>query len=460
VAAIGLAWAGLVALLLQGSYDTAMGVALFHVVGGVGAAAVWLVARRTESPVIVRIIVAGWLAKMAGTLARFYVLQESYGGSGDANRYANTGTRVAEQLWAGRIESPNPGGQFIGTTFVEFVTGVLFFFTGPSVLGGFVVFSAGGFVGVYLIFRAVRIGCPDLDVRGFALVLFFLPSMVFWPSSLGKETLMLFAIGTFTYGAACLFTNRGQAYPMIVLGCAASALVRPHITLMLVAALVLATTIGRSQRNVGEIPLGKIFKVALAAGLLVWSAVAAGSFLDVDASAGGFGEALDNTGEQTETGGSTFANVNPALYPVTLVTVLFRPFPFEAGNLQAIIASAEGMFLLGLVVKRWRFVWGALRRVRTTPLLVMSLVYLLVFVYAYSSFNNFGLLARQRVQVYPFLVVLLYAGNKVLAREPADPVASPRRTRPPSEPGTRRRVPSSSPAADRVSNTHGRARLG
>jgi hypothetical protein len=30
----------------------------------------------------------------------------------------------------------------------------------------------------------------------------------------------------------------------------------------------------------------------------------------------------------------------------------------------------------------------------------------LVFVYAFSSFSNFGLLARQRVQALPFLLVL------------------------------------------------------
>jgi hypothetical protein len=177
---------------------------------------------------------------------------------------------------------------------------------------------------------------------------------------------------------------------------------------MLVAALLLATVIVRSRSAVQQIPIGKMLRVGLAAGLLVWAAVAAGSFLEVDPTdSSAVGQALDSPGEQTDTGGSAFSNVNPLLFPLAIMTVLYRPFPFEAGNLQAIIASFEGMLLLGLTLHRRREVWRALRSVRTSPMLAIALVYGGVFVYAYTGFSNFGLLARQRVQVYPFLMMLL-----------------------------------------------------
>lgn len=415
-AAAALMWALFVAYLLQGSYDRAGGVLLFHLVGGGGAALTWLVARRTEPTAIVRIIVAGWAAKMLGTLAHYYVLEVVYG-RGDANAYSRVGGDVAEALRSGQIQSPNPDARFVGTTFVEFVTGVVFAFTGQTTLGGFVVFSALGFVGMFLIYRAVRIAAPEIDERRFALLLFFLPSMIFWPSSLGKETLMLLSIGLFTYGAARLFTHRGRGLPVIAAGCALSAMVRPHITLMLVAALLLATVVVRSRRATQEIPIGKMLRVVLAAGLLVWAAVAAGSFLEVDPTdTSAVGQALDSTGEQTDTGGSAFSNVNPLLFPVAVVTVLYRPFPFEAGNLQAIIASFEATLLLGLTLHRRRDVWKALRSVRTSPTLAVALAYIMVFVYAYTGFNNFGLLARQRVQVYPFLIMLLCLGPGLVER--------------------------------------------
>lgn len=407
--ALGVFWVLGVAMLLQTSYDTAMGVTLFHVVGGSGAVLTWLVARRTETTGITRIIVAGWFAKLMGTLARFYVLQILYDGTGDANRYSSVGASVAEMLRSGEVAWHRPGARVVGTAFVEYVTGVVFTVTGPSTLGGFVVFSALGFVGTFLLYRAACIAAPQVDARMFALLLFFLPSMVFWPSSLGKETLMLLAIGLFTYGSAAILTHRaGQGIPALAAGTALSAMVRPHITLMLVASLLLATVVTRSRSAGEEVPIGKFVKVLLAAVLLVWAAVAAGSFLEVDLfDQGGVSTALEATGEQTDTGGSAFSHVNPALFPWAVVTVLFRPFPFEAGNLQAAIASAEGMFLLGLVFHRRQALWASIRSVRASGLLAMALVFTVVFVYAYTGFNNFGLLARQRSQVYPFLLMLL-----------------------------------------------------
>lgn len=408
VAIVSVGWCAGMAQLLQASYDTAMGVALFHLVGGVGAVVTWLVARRTEAPRIVHIVVAGWFAKVLGTLARFYVLQGVYDGSGDATRYSQVGAEVAEMLRSGQVDWHHPGGQVVGTHFVEFVTGLVFTVTGPTSLGGFMVFSALGFVGTFLIFRAVRIAAPEVDARLFALLIFFLPSMVFWPSSIGKETLMLFAIGLFTYGAARMFARSGRGLVAIAAGTGLSAMVRPHITLMLVAALLLATVIVHSPRAADEIPLGKILRVGIAAGLLVWAAVAAGSFLDVDPlDRGAVGQALESTSEQTDEGDSVFSRVSPVLYPVAVVTVLFRPFPFEASNVQILITSCEGMALLVMVVLRRREIWQGLRRLRVSPLLAFALVFTGVFIYAYTGITNFGVLARQRVQVYPFVAIVL-----------------------------------------------------
>jgi hypothetical protein len=38
---------------------------------------------------------------------------------------------------------------------------------------------------------------------------------------------------------------------------------------------------------------------------------------------------------------------------------------------------------------------------------VFSVIYVLLFIIAFSSFANFGLLARERVQLYPLFLVLL-----------------------------------------------------
>jgi hypothetical protein len=66
-----------------------------------------------------------------------------------------------------------------------------------------------------------------------------------------------------------------------------------------------------------------------------------------------------------------------------------------------------------------------------TPYLIMAGIYSLLFVYGFSSFANYGILVRQRVQVLPFLLVFvamppLRSGKR---RAPAaDPAGVPART--------------------------------
>ena len=44
---------------------------------------------------------------------------------------------------------------------------------------------------------------------------------------------------------------------------------------------------------------------------------------------------------------------------------------------------------------------------RRNPWLVFAVVYMLAFIIAFAGFSNFGILARQRVLMIPFFLVLL-----------------------------------------------------
>lgn len=65
------------------------------------------------------------------------------------------------------------------------------------------------------------------------------------------------------------------------------------------------------------------------------------------------------------------------------------------------------MVLLVLFVASASRLRSVPRLLRTTPYVAFSLGYVLAFIIAFSRFANFGLLARQRVQVTPFLLVFL-----------------------------------------------------
>jgi hypothetical protein len=109
---------------------------------------------------------------------------------------------------------------------------------------------------------------------------------------------------------------------------------------------------------------------------------------------------------------------SPIDLPLATATVLFRPLPFEASNNQMLLTSAEGVFLAALCVVSWRRLATIPRRVRSTPYVAFSLVFVLLFVWAFSSFGNFGILARQRTQMLPFLFVLLALPATQVRRSP------------------------------------------
>ena len=107
---------------------------------------------------------------------------------------------------------------------------------------------------------------------------------------------------------------------------------------------------------------------------------------------------------------------SPLQFPRALVTVLFRPFPWEAHNAQALVSSLECLLMLGIFVSSWPRLKRLPTLMRQRPYVTFSLIYLLLFVYAFSSFGNFGILARERVQVLPFLFVLAALPRARVAR--------------------------------------------
>jgi hypothetical protein len=75
--------------------------------------------------------------------------------------------------------------------------------------------------------------------------------------------------------------------------------------------------------------------------------------------------------------------------------------------MQALVQAADGILLLGLVGLYGRRMGSAFRNVLRQPFLVYVILFGIIAVLALSTFANFGLLARQRAIVLPFLFILL-----------------------------------------------------
>jgi hypothetical protein len=119
---------------------------------------------------------------------------------------------------------------------------------------------------------------------------------------------------------------------------------------------------------------------------------------------------LDETQRRSSQSDSAFEPprvTSPIGLPTALVTVLFRPFPHEAHNLQARVSALEGVVLLALTIASWKQLRQLPRFMRRYPMIAYAAAFVLLFVVAFSAVGNFGILARQRTQVLPMLFMLL-----------------------------------------------------
>jgi hypothetical protein len=356
-------------------------------------------------------VMAAFSAKMIGVLVRQAVAFGVYNGVADANAYDKAGKQFAP-YYRHFDFSPNTG-KLVGTGFLKALTGVVYAFTGTSQLGAFVFFSFLSFLGLLMLWRAFRRAVPEGDGRRYGLLVLFLPSLLYWPSALGKEGWGLFCVGLCSYGVALLLTRRVIFGALLLAGgLVGVTMLRPHVALVVFGGLVFAACIGKSRSASPGAPLvrGVVFGVLFLVGLVLVSQ--AQSFLGVNSlDQTTVGKKLDKTQRQTtKEAGSTFTPArihSPIDAPWATVTVLFRPFPWEGSSGQEIAASAESVFLIVLAVKSRKRLRSIPRLARERSYIAYCIGFTAMFVFAFSSFGNFGLLARQRTQTMPLVLAFL-----------------------------------------------------
>jgi hypothetical protein len=119
------------------------------------------------------------------------------------------------------------------------------------------------------------------------------------------------------------------------------------------------------------------------------------------ANAAGGGSAITGTG------------VGWAGVPLALVNILTRPFLWEADNPMMLLSAIEIVGFWALVWYRRRNFVHALRHWRADRLLRVAIPFILVYSITLGMLiANLGIIARQRVFLFPFLFVLLEAAPR------------------------------------------------
>lgn len=412
-----IACAALVVLLVSAHFfhTALLSRILVPVVGVSGALAIGrvLARRHPDEPWLGKIFFLGVCAKLVASVFRYRTLVDSFGNVGDATVYDKYGRRLVA-FWMG--QGPEPFlDNLRKSNFVRWFAGAVYYVFGIDMIAGFLVFGLIAFVGSYLWYRATVEAVPFIDARLYMVLVVFAPSILFWPSSIGKESLMQFGIGSAALGTAHLFNGRlvrglVVAFP----GAWLLYTVRPHLLGLVTFAAAVAYLVGRGKRSAETggrstwKPLGLIVLAFLTFFTISQGAKSLGlQSLSLES----VNSELEATSVSTSQGGSSFnpgdTSITPIALPRAITTVLLRPFPWEVESLLQILASLEGVLLVGFIVVRRRSLGLSLRRIRSTPFLFYCWTLTLLYALTFQAFANFGLLVRQRSLVLPALYVLL-----------------------------------------------------
>jgi hypothetical protein len=404
----------------------------------VGAARL-LARRHHDEPWLPRLLILGVIVKLIGSGLRY----RTFGDAGDASVYDKFGRRYAA-FWLHNPGALAPKAEALRKSgFVRWFTGVVYYLFGSDMVAGYFVFGLIAFVGSYLWYRAAVEALPSLDRRLFLILVMFAPSIAFWPSSIGKEALMQFGIGSTALGTAHLLQNRVIRGLIVALpGAWIMWAVRPHLLALVTLAAGAAYLAGRTRRSGAE-DRGSLFKpigLVIVGFLVVFTVSQGAKSLGLPSlSLESVQAELDKTTESTQQGSARFDPGSNSLSPLHLpqgaMTVLLRPFPWEVSTGLQILASLEGVALMGFIVYRRSSVAMSLRQIRSSPFLFYCWTLTLLYAVSFQAFANFGLLVRQRSLVLPALYVLL-----CLDPSRARPSTAPPQLSPPQALGTGGRV--------------------
>ena len=404
-------------LLDRAGYDVIVGGIVALVIGLVGYPALRSFARRISEPHLFALLYWALIAKLFTSIGRYLMVYVVYDGVGDSAVYDENGWLFAQEVRKGLIfpDIPLPEGS---AGQIARLTGYLYAITGRSIFGGFFIYSLFAYCGMLLFARGVQHGVPEIDTRQLYRVVLFFPSLLFWPSAIGKDAVMMLLLGVSMFGAGKLLGPTAHPAGLIPfgLGLGGMLLIRPHVGLMSVVALTVAIGIALITQTRSEAKSGRArFVRGLALIVVLMSSVVAAQsvtllFSEHAGEATSTSDALALTEKRTSVGESKFKPVavtSPASFPTAFVSTFFRPFPWEVRNGPTAIAGLESLILASLLAISLPRFRSSGRLLWRRPIFVFSAAYILMFVVAFSYIGNVGILARQRTQALPF--VLMFA---------------------------------------------------
>lgn len=312
-----------------------------------------------------------------------------------------TNNNAADALAYYRLAATGDFKLWPGTPAVVAINSVFIYGLNFSLLGAFLVNNIFGFLGLLAFKGSLDFATRDKgkQMQLFVWLVVLLPSISFWSSALGKDSISFMATG-FALWAALKLDKRiaFMAFAVFVMF-----LVRPHMAGMLVIALafsmVLSTHVSLLRRFfMGTAALG--IAVALVPFALKYAGVSDPSSAEAVV---GFIEGRQGV----NMGGGSSIDIASMSLPMQLFSYMFRPVIFEARSVTALVAALDNMILFFLFIAGVYTVIKNKTQKLTENRKFMWIYAVLAWVVLAMTTANLGIAVRQKWMFAPMLIFLL-----------------------------------------------------
>lgn len=288
-----------------------------------------------------------------------------------------------------------------GTSFIVLLTRFFYNIFGLGYLDQFLIHGFIGYIGLLAFAGAIRqaIWNKTRAIKLLGWLLVFLPSVSFWTTGLGKDAISFFAIGLVLWAALNIDKRKILLFFAII----TMFLVRPHIAVVILIAFIFSLVFDKRINIYSKIFFG-IFSISGAAIILpimlnYIGLSEASDLSDVDSY-------VDKRQNSNLSGGSSL-DISSMSLPMQMMTYLFRPLPFEAHTLLALLASFDNLVLLILsIFGLFSFLNKNRPSVESNRIFLWVYFFICLSVLAMTT-ANLGIAMRQKWMFVPVFIFLL-----------------------------------------------------
>jgi hypothetical protein len=267
---------------------------------------------------------------------------------------------------------------------------------------GFLLYGLIGFFGIVKWIQWATLIVKDKFTYrrfNFLYLFFFLPNLHVWTSTLGKEPIIFWGIAAVIYG----FTTQTYKTFAFIVGSLAVLIIRPHVALMLFAAIALVLLFQKNFALKKRLYLAVICLTGLLGLLYTVFQLTNINYWDW--------ERITYFNAYSILSFKNSGSYVPMLeYPYFYkwFSFHFRPLFYDAHSVLALLASIENLFYLLVFTTALIFALRFYPKINYTP--EMKAIFLFTFIASLlyvERYANLGIFMRTKMMFQPFLIVSL-----------------------------------------------------